>query len=178
VDCIILGTGFVVDPRLYMKDFPLTGRSGHTLQQDWARAPEAYLGTTVAGYPNLFQLVGPSTALGHNSIIFMIEAQVHYIIDCLRQLDARGADFLDVKPQVQKTFNQRVQNAIKGSVWSTGCKSWYQTAEGINFTIWPWSTWRFWLETRKVNEADYEWVKCSERTTAAEALAGNVGQRA
>lgn len=167
VDCIILGTGFVVDPRLYMKDFPLTGRQGHTLAADWQRAPEAYLGTLVAGYPNMFQLVGPSTALGHNSIIFMIEAQVNYILDCLATLDAKGADYVDVKPAVQKAFNQRVQGAIKGSVWSTGCKSWYQTADGVNFTIWPWSTWRFWLETRSVKESDFEWVKCKEPVPAA-----------
>ncbi len=160
-DCIILGTGFVVDPRIYMKEFKLIGRDGHTPAQDWARAPEAYLGTTMSGYPNMFQLVGPSTALGHNSVIFMIEAQVRYVIDCLRELKARGADSLEVKPEVQRQFNQQVQANIKGSVWSTGCQSWYQTADGINFTIWPWSTWRFWLRTRKVKPAEYAWVKCT-----------------
>nr|WP_245585237.1 NAD(P)/FAD-dependent oxidoreductase [Solimonas flava] len=158
VDCIILGTGFVVDPRVYMRGFALSGRDGHELAQDWARAPEAFLGTTVTGYPNMFQLVGPGTALGHNSIIFMIEAQVHYILDCLKQLDAQRALYVDVKPEVQRRFNDEVQGALKHSVWSTGCKSWYQTAEGINFTMWPWSTWRFWLRTRKVRLADYEWV--------------------
>lgn len=158
VDCIVLGTGFVVDPRVYMKDFKLTGRDGHNLAQDWARAPEAYLGMTVSGYPNLFQLVGPGTALGHNSIIFMIEAQVHYIIQAMKEMEARGAAYVDVKPEVQRAFNADVQKNLKNSVWSTGCQSWYQTADGVNFTIWPWSTWRFWLRTRKVKAEEYDWV--------------------
>lgn len=170
-DCIILGTGFVVDPRIYMKAFKLTGRDGHTPARDWVRAPEAYLGTTMTGYPNMFQLVGPSTALGHNSIIFMIEAQVNYIMDCLREIKARGADWLDVKPEVQRRFNAEVQENIKGSVWSTGCQSWYQTADGVNFTIWPWSTWRFWLRTRKVTPSEYDWVKCETVVTKRPAAA-------
>ena len=159
VDCIVLGTGFVVDPRVYMKGFKLSGRDGHELGRDWQRAPEAYLGTTVSGYPNMFQLVGPGTALGHNSIIFMIEAQVRYILDCLKQLDAHGADYLDLKPEVQREFNTELQSKLKGSVWSTGCKSWYQTAEGVNFTLWPWSTWRFWLRTQRVRPEDYHWLR-------------------
>ncbi|SEQ30542.1 Predicted flavoprotein CzcO associated with the cation diffusion facilitator CzcD [Solimonas aquatica] len=165
VDCIVLGTGFVVDPRVYMKDFKLTGRDGHNLAQDWARAPEAYLGMTVSGYPNLFQLVGPGTALGHNSIIFMIEAQVHYIIQAMKEMEARGAAYVDVKPEVQRAFNADVQKNLKNSVWSTGCQSWYQTADGVNFTIWPWSTWRFWLRTRKVKAEEYEWVSLPTQKT-------------
>ncbi|MDD3763021.1 MAG: NAD(P)/FAD-dependent oxidoreductase [Nevskiales bacterium] len=164
-DCIILGTGFVVDPRVYMKGFKLVGRDGHTLAEDWKRSPEAYLGTTVSGYPNMFQLVGPSTALGHNSIIFMIEAQVRYILDCMRQLDERGATYLDVKPEVQRKFNDEVQANMKHTVWSTGCQSWYQSADGVNFTIWPWSTWRFWLRTRHADPNDYEWVRTPAKAT-------------
>jgi cation diffusion facilitator CzcD-associated flavoprotein CzcO len=166
VDCIILGTGFVVDPRLYMKDFALVGRDGHTPATDWKHSPEAYLGTTMAGYPNMFQLVGPGTALGHNSIIFMIEAQVRYILDCMKRLERKGASYLEPKPEVQRRFNDDVQKNLRNSVWSTGCRSWYQTADGINFTLWPWSTWRFWLRTRQVNPAEYDWVKLPEAQPA------------
>jgi cation diffusion facilitator CzcD-associated flavoprotein CzcO len=150
VDCIILGTGFVVDPRIYMRDFPITGLPGHELAQDWKAGAEAYYGISVSGYPNLHQLVGPNTALGHNSVIFMIECQVHYVLQCLRELRAGEADYLDVDAGEQARFNERVQRALVGTVWSSGCKSWYQQADGRNFTLWPWSTWRYWLETRKV----------------------------
>ena len=156
VDCIILGTGFVVDPRIYMRDFPLTGRPGHALAEDWKAGAEAYLGISVSGYPNLHQLVGPGTALGHNSIIFMIEAQVRYVLDCMRELGRRGADWLDVRPEAQRRYNQRLQAALDGTVWTSGCTSWYQQADGRNFTIWPWSTARYWLATRRVDPRDYE----------------------
>ncbi|HET8704909.1 MAG TPA: NAD(P)/FAD-dependent oxidoreductase, partial [Pseudomonadales bacterium] len=164
-DCIILGTGFVVDPRVYMKDFELTGLAGHDIHQDWKEGAESYYGITVSGYPNLFQLVGPNSGLGHNSIIFMIESQVKYIIDCLDVARKKGADYLDVKPEVQAKFNQRVQKAIKGTVWATGCQSWYQQADGKNIAVWPFSTWRFWLETRHVAPEEYNWVKCQNKKT-------------
>jgi cation diffusion facilitator CzcD-associated flavoprotein CzcO len=156
VDCIILGTGFVVDPRIYMRNFPVTGLPGHALAEDWKTGAEAYYGISVSGYPNLHQLVGPGTALGHNSIIFMIEAQVRYVLDCMRELHRRGADWLDVRPQVQRRYNERLQAALDGTVWTSGCTSWYQQADGRNFTIWPWSTVRYWLATRRVAAADYE----------------------
>jgi cation diffusion facilitator CzcD-associated flavoprotein CzcO len=166
VDCIVLGTGFVVDPRIYMKDFPVTGLPGHTLAQDWKHGAEAYLGVHVAGYPNLHQLVGPNTALGHNSIIFMIEAQVRYVLDGMRELRRRGADYLDVKSEAQRRFNERVQGALGGTAWSTGCASWYKQADGRNFTIWPWSTPRYWLATRRVPASDYEFVRVTEPVAA------------
>jgi cation diffusion facilitator CzcD-associated flavoprotein CzcO len=162
VDCIILGTGFVVDPRIYMRDFPIRGLPGHVLADDWKAGAEAYYGVSVSGYPNLFQLVGPNTALGHNSIIFMIECQVHYVLGCLRELRARGADCLDLDPAEQARFNRRVQQALVGTVWNSGCRSWYQQADGRNFTIWPWSTWRYWLETRKVHAERYRFSRAAE----------------
>ena len=159
IDCIIFGTGFVVDPRIYLKDFPVTGLPGHALSRDWQGGAEAYQGITVSGYPNLYQLIGPNTALGHNSMIFMIECQVHYILQCLRELRARRADYLEVTPAAQAAFNARVQRALRGTVWNSGCTSWYQQADGKNFTIWPWSTWRYWLRTRRVRVADYRFVR-------------------
>lgn len=155
VDCIILGTGFVVDPRIYMRDFPITGLPGHVLGEDWKGGAEAYYGVTVSGYPNMFQLLGPNSALGHNSVVFMIECQVRYVLDCLRELDVRGARYLDLRPEAQAGFNARVQRQLAGTVWSSGCRSWYQQADGRNFTIWPWSTWRYWLATRRINPSHY-----------------------
>ena len=156
VDCIILGTGFVVDPRVYMKNFPVEGRDHHVLNEDWKNLAQSYLGTTTTGFPNMYQLVGPNVGLGHNSIIFMIEAQVDYILSCLQMLKDKGADYLDVKKEAQDRFNVKVQEGFKNTVWTTGCSSWYQSAEGGNFALWPFSTWKFWLETRKVKEGDYE----------------------
>lgn len=164
VDCIILGTGFVVDPRIYMQNFPVTGLPGHELARDWKAGAEAYYGISVDGYPNLHQLVGPNTALGHNSIIFMIESQVNYVLDCMRAVREQGADYLVVDAQAQAEFNARVRGALKDTVWSTGCRSWYQQDDGKNFTIWPWSTWRYWLETRRIDPSRYHFGKASAAT--------------
>ncbi|QCF27678.1 flavin-containing monooxygenase [Hydrocarboniclastica marina] len=159
-DCIILGTGFIVDPRIYMKEFALTGLPGHDIHKDWKDGAESYLGVTTAGYPNMYQLVGPNSGLGHNSIIFMIEAQANYIIQCMQKLKQTGADYLDLRPEVQREFNEKVQEAIKGTVWNTGCTSWYQQDGGKNFAVWPWSTWRFWLRTRRLDAGEYRWMRC------------------
>lgn len=161
VDCIILGTGFVVDPREYLQGFPLTGRAGHQLLQDWKETSKGYYGSQVAGYPNLFQLVGPNTGLGHNSIIFMIEAQVHYILQCMQLMKQHGADSIEVKQSVQDEFNEKVQAGFRDTVWNSGCVSWYKNAEGGNFALWPFSTWRFWLQTRKVRAENYVFAKAA-----------------
>lgn len=167
MDCLILGTGFIVDPRIYMRDFPITGLPGHRLQDDWKNASEAYLGVTVAGYPNMFQLVGPNTGLGHNSIIFMIECQARYIVDAIQTLDAKGADYLDVKRSEMDTFNEKLQRDVQGTVWqSGGCSSWYQQADGKNVAIWPYATWRYWLKTRRVNQGVYRWEKVAAKAGA------------
>jgi cation diffusion facilitator CzcD-associated flavoprotein CzcO len=161
VDCIILGTGFVVDPRIYMQGVPVTGLPGHALMDDWRDGAEAYYGIHVTGFPNLHQLVGPNTALGHNSIIFMIEAQVRYVLQCMQELRRRGADYISLKPEVQRRFNERVQAALRDTVWSSGCTSYYQQADGRNFTIWPWSTLRYWLQTRRVDVDSYDFVRAA-----------------
>jgi hypothetical protein len=150
-----------VDPRIYMRNFELRGLNGHEVHEDWKASPTSYLGITTANYPNMYMLVGPHTGLGHNSIIFMIEAQVDYIIKCMQLVKQKGVDYIDVKPQAMVRFLGEVTEALKGTVWNSGCKSWYQTADGINFAIWPKSTWRYWLQTRNVVESDYNFVKCT-----------------
>lgn len=152
VDCIIYGTGFITDPRIYMKSFPCKGINGHDLMQEWKDGAESYYGILTKGFPNLFQLVGPNTTLGHNSIIFMIEAQVEYIIKILKNMQKQHVDSVEIKAHVQDEFNAKVQEDLKHTVWSTGCNSWYTNAEGKNFTLWSGYTWKYWLETQKPNK--------------------------
>jgi cation diffusion facilitator CzcD-associated flavoprotein CzcO len=158
-DAIIFGTGFVTDPRVYMKDFKLTGLPGHDIHQDWKNGAEAYYGITVSGYPNMFQLVGPNTGLGHNSVIFMIERQVEYIMKCLKKMDDKGTSYLCLKDSAQKQFNDNLQERLKGTVWTSGCQSWYQQADGRNVVIWPGTTWRYQQELKAIDENAYEWVR-------------------
>jgi cation diffusion facilitator CzcD-associated flavoprotein CzcO len=156
VDAIVYGTGFKVTDALEYLD--ITGVDGRNLAKEWAtEGMRTHKGITVSGYPNLFFLLGPNTALGHNSVVFMIESQARYVVDAIKLADSRGAAALDVRPGVQEAFQRDIQDKLVKGVWTQGgCKSWYLDAQGVNRTIWPGFTWRYWLETRKVDPADYE----------------------
>lgn len=154
VDAILLGTGFRATDMLSQVE--VQGSDGRRLAEDWADSPQAYLGITVAGYPNLFLMTGPNTGLGHNSIIYMIESQVAYILSCLRALDRSGAQALNVREAVQARFNARVQKQLTGTVWQAGgCQSWYQNAEGRNVALWPGFTFSYRRATARVRLRDY-----------------------
>jgi cation diffusion facilitator CzcD-associated flavoprotein CzcO len=143
VDVIIFGTGFeVTDPPI--KDV-VKGRDGRTLADAWADGLEAHNGTTIAGFPNFFLMTGPNTGLGHTSMILMIEAQLTYIVDALRQLERRGARTVEVKPEVQAAYNDALQRRLSKTIWALGgCKSWYlDPRDGRNPTLWPGSTLEF-----------------------------------
>lgn len=165
-DVIVWGTGFkatefVAPMRVYGEagvDGPSVGGSATVpeLGAIWHSHPAATrLGITVAGFPNLFLLVGPNTGLGHNSIIFMIECQVHYIVQALKSLRKRQQDVLRLRPGVQRDEYTQIQQKMKGTVWSSGCKSWYQNADGHIDTLWPGYTWDYWLKTRRFQVGDY-----------------------
>ncbi|MET8994030.1 NAD(P)/FAD-dependent oxidoreductase [Amycolatopsis sp. NPDC004169] len=156
VDAIVYGTGFKVTDAL--EYLTITGVDGRDLAKEWAsEGMQTHKGITVSGFPNLFFLLGPNTALGHNSVVFMIESQSRYVVDAIKLADSRGAAALDVRPGVQDEFQREIQDKLVKGVWTQGgCKSWYLDAKGVNRTIWPGFTWRYWLETRKVDPADYE----------------------
>jgi cation diffusion facilitator CzcD-associated flavoprotein CzcO len=154
VDTIIFGTGFRVT------DMPIAsrirGRDGRTLAEAWSAGAQAHRGTTVAGFPNLFMLVGPNTGLGHTSMIHMIESQVAYTADALRYLRRTGAGAVEVRPQAQAAYNDELQSRMEGTVWTAGgCASWYLDAQGRNVTLWPGFTWRFRLATRRFRPEEY-----------------------
>ncbi len=107
------------------------------------------MGITVAGFPNFFMLMGPNTGLGHNSMVFMIESQAHYILEALKTMKERRIRALDVKPQAQKQFIDQVQDELRSTVWNSGCKSWYLDDKGRNTTLWPGFTFAYRLKTRR-----------------------------
>ena len=88
-------------------------------------------------------------------MIYMIESQVQYIADCLRVLRRRGARTMNLRHDVQRAFNARLQRDMQRSVWATGCRSWYQSKSGKNTAIWPGFTFSFRNRTRRVREREY-----------------------
>ncbi|OYT90177.1 MAG: 4-hydroxyacetophenone monooxygenase [Burkholderiales bacterium PBB3] len=157
-DLIIWGTGFKASE--FISPIKVYGESlqGQTpeLSAQWRTGPAATrLGITVAGFPNLFLVVGPNTGLGHNSIIFMIECQVNYIVKAIQASKQAVGGVLRLRAQVQQQDYARVQTQMKGTVWSSGCHSWYQNTQGNIDTLWPSYTWRYWLQTRHFTSSDY-----------------------
>jgi len=155
LDVLVLATGFQAAEA--MAPFPVHGRRGAELNAVWRDGARAYLGTTVPNFPNLFLIVGPNTGLGHNSMVFMIESQIRYVLDALRRMERAHLAAVDTRPEVADAFNARLQQQMKHTVWTTGgCTSWYQTHDGRITTLWPWSTLAFWARTRRFRLADHE----------------------
>lgn len=151
-DVVIYGTGF--DAQHAMTRIPIRGREGILLEEAWSTGPQAYLGTLVGGFPNMFLMCGPNTGLGHNSQIFMIEAQSNYVVRCLRY--ARGKTVIEVDPAAQQRYNDELQCGLASTVWQAGgCRSWYQDAKtGRNTLLWPKSVLSFWMRTRRIRRSD------------------------
>lgn len=157
VDTIIFGTGFKVADGLARMN--VTGRDGVKLADAWAEGPEALLGTTVAGFPNLFTIVGPNTGLGHSSMVFMVESQLNYVLDAMRTVDRHGAVAIDTRSESQAEFNAEIQRRLGKAVWAKGgCASWYLDEHGRNRTLWPGYTFDFRRRTRKLDPGHHELV--------------------
>ncbi len=152
-DAIIYGTGFRV--RDFLAPMAVHGLGGRELGEVWRESAEAFYGIAVSGFPNFYVLVGPNTGLGHNSIIFMIEAQVRFVMHCVRRILGEGLRTLDVRPEVQRRFMADLQARMGRTVWQSGCQSWYLDEQGHNATLWPGYTWQYWLRTRKVRAGDF-----------------------
>jgi cation diffusion facilitator CzcD-associated flavoprotein CzcO len=170
VDAIILGTGF--DIGAMGTSVAIRGQDGRVLAEEWAASGiQAHRGTMIAGYPNLFFLLGPNTGLGHNSVVFMIECQARLALKAIER--ARGADGMAIAPsaEAQASYNEWLQDELKDAVWSRSCKSWYVDAHGRNITLWPHETWRFRNETLSLKEGEYELVAAGSRNGSGDPAA-------
>ena len=155
VDVIIFGTGFrPTDPRIAPR---IRGRAGHTLADAWKGSPQAHVGSTVAGFPNLFILLGPNTGLGHNSVVFMTEAQIEHLVGALNYMRAQAVDVLEPRAEAQRAWVAAIDRRMRRTVWlAGGCASWYLDGTGRNSTLWPGSSWSFSRRVSRFNPADYD----------------------
>jgi cation diffusion facilitator CzcD-associated flavoprotein CzcO len=154
VDAIIFGTGFKVTTQPIAGR--IRGRGGRALAEVWGASPRAHLGTTVAGFPNMFFLQGPNTGLGHTSVIYMIERQIEHVVRALQHMRERAATTIEPRPEAQQAFVTAVDRAMRGTVWTAGgCASWYLDAAGRNSTLWPGYTWQFARRLRRFDPAEY-----------------------
>jgi cation diffusion facilitator CzcD-associated flavoprotein CzcO len=157
VDAIVAATGFHAAEA--GSPFPVYGLAGRELNESWSEGAQAYLGTTVSGFPNFFMITGPNTGLGHNSMIYIIESQIAYITQAIAALRSGDLQAVDVRPEIQATYNAEIQARLAHTVWNTGgCRSWYLTRDGRNTTLWPGFTFEYRRRTKRFHLGDYNIV--------------------
>jgi cation diffusion facilitator CzcD-associated flavoprotein CzcO len=157
VDAIVFGTGFrPTDPPLAAR---VRGRGGRSMAEVWQGSPKAHRGTTLSGFPNLFMLLGPNTGLGHNSVVYMTEAQIAHLTGALRHMRRRGLDAIEPTAEAQQRYVAAIDRRMQGTVWvSGGCRSWYLDATGRNSTLWPDSSWSFHRQVSRFRPEEYQAV--------------------
>lgn len=155
MDIIIASTGFLAAEA--GSPFPVYGLDNKELNEQWKQGPSAYLGTTVSGFPNFFIMTGPNTALGHNSMIYMIESQASYVMSALKIITQTPGIAFDIPQQTQAEYNDSLQKQLAKTVWNTGgCSSWYLASNGLNTTLWPDFTFVYRHKTRRFDVEHYQ----------------------
>ena len=154
LDTIVWATGFhMTDPPFARR---VRGRGGQVLADVWRREGfHALRGTTVPGFPNHFLMIGPNSGTGSNSMVFVIESQVRYVLDGLRALAADPSACLEPRRDAEARYNARIAERLDGTVWLSGCSNHYQDATGRTSAIWPDSMLRFRAATRRVDLDEY-----------------------
>ncbi len=153
VDTIIEATGF--QPFDIARYVEIRGRDGHRLQDVWSRHVESFRTMMVPGFPNFFMLLGPNSATGHTSALIMIESQARYAAESLRLMERHGLRELDPDPEVVARYNRRLQRDMAKMVFSGGCNAWYTDASDYNYTLWPYSAFRFIAENWKPKRDEF-----------------------
>ncbi|WP_110208287.1 flavin-containing monooxygenase [Nocardioides daejeonensis] len=168
IDVLIVATGFHTTEQPIAEH--VRGKGGQTLAKAWAEQGQvAYKGTTVHGFPNFFQVVGPNTGLGHSSMVFIIESQLAYITDALRTMRSHGHATVEPRADVQAAWNADLQRRMQRTVWNTGgCASWYLDDQGRNTTLWPRSTFVFRQLLSRFDVAAYDVTPSSPSADGAD----------
>lgn len=158
-DVIIYATGFQVDKFLWPME--IRGSGGRLLSEQWAHEPAAYLGVTVAGFPNFYCMFGPGTNLAFGgSLIFNGECQARYAMECIKMLLQSESDAIVCRDEALAEYQRRFRETHAGLIWEhPHVKSYYQNADGKVTLLWPWKIIDMWRWTKQANPADYDFSK-------------------
>ncbi|OBI43556.1 4-hydroxyacetophenone monooxygenase [Mycobacterium kyorinense] len=154
LDCIVFATGY--DVHLTGPPFPVTGLGGRSLTQEWANGAQAYKSASAHGYPNLFFMTGPNSGPGHNSLLVYIEGQLDYAVRGITTVLDNDLRYLDVRADVQRRYNERIQKRLTKTTWMSGCRSWYLTKDGFNASMYPGFATQYLRQMRDFRFADYD----------------------
>jgi cation diffusion facilitator CzcD-associated flavoprotein CzcO len=163
-DVIVFGTGFRAND--FVAPMLVKGRNGLNLDAAWAGGAQAHHGISVSGFPNMFLLYGPNTNLGSGSVIMMIEAQIRYVIQAVRELARSDSAALEVKPEVEAGSTAAVQQRLLDTVW-TSCGSWYRVeGTGRVTNNWPGQVYEYQRLVRHFDAWSYRHLRRLDETIA------------
>jgi cation diffusion facilitator CzcD-associated flavoprotein CzcO len=151
-DVLVLATGFRA--HAWGVD-QVVGADGLSLKEAWAQGPRTYRSIAIPGFPNFFMLVGPNSPIGNISVIDVSETQTRYVLDCIERIRREPGLQLAPRREAAEAFQEDLKEAMKGTVWVTGCNSWYLDPDGVP-TLWPWSARRFHDVMKKPDFSDWE----------------------
>jgi cyclohexanone monooxygenase len=174
VDVVVCATGYAAAD--YLGQIEVVGEGGTSLHESWRDGAYAYLGMTVPGFPNFFMLYGPNTNVGSNSVIFMLEAQAHYVVRALKYMRRHGKSYVAVRSQKMADFIEMIDERMQGTVWTTRCNSYFRAPNGRVVTQWPRSARDFWTMTRRFRATDYAFdppADLPDITVEAHSVAGS-----
>ncbi|MDV3127389.1 NAD(P)/FAD-dependent oxidoreductase [Mycobacterium sp. 21AC1] len=154
LDAVVFATGF--DVHLTGPPYPVTGRSGRVLADEWAGGAQAYKSVSAHGYPNLFFMTGPNSGPGHNSLLVYVEGQIDYAVRGITTILRNNLRYLDVRAEVQHRYNRRLQQRLTKTTWMSGCNSWYLTADGFNASMYPGFATQYLRQMRDFRYGDYD----------------------
>jgi cation diffusion facilitator CzcD-associated flavoprotein CzcO len=152
LDAIVLATGFMAHQ--FMRPMVVTGRDGIELNEVWRRTTPAYRSISIPGFPNFFMLIGPSSPVGNFSLVEVAEMQFDYVMQLVEQIRSGGAREIEATQAATDKFNEELIEASKGTIWATGCRSWYLDEDGVP-AAWPWPMGKFRDEMRQPDLSDY-----------------------
>ncbi len=154
LDLIIYSTGY--DATDGVISYPVVGKNGVTLSDVWADFPRAYLGTAAPGFPNLFIVTGPNTGIGHTSAIFVIEAQMNYIMRAIDEVQQNGKRVIEVDAAAEERYTQHIHEEMAKTVWQKGgCTSWYKSKSGKVIAMFPGFSFTFRRWTKNFRKQDH-----------------------
>jgi cation diffusion facilitator CzcD-associated flavoprotein CzcO len=162
LDCIVFATGY--DVHLTGPPYPITGLGGRSLTDEWAAGAQAYKSINAHGYPNLFFMTGPNSGPGHNSLLVYVEGQLDYAVRGITTILEENLRYLDVREDVQRRYNKRIQRRLTKTTWMSGCKSWYLTADGFNASMYPGFATQYLRQMRDFRFGDYHAVARGARS--------------
>ena len=134
IDIAVLATGFAAHN--YMRPMSVVGRDGISLDDAWVKGPRAYRMTAIPGFPNLFTVLGPNSPTGSISLQYTAELTARYIVKWLKRFECGEISEVEVTDEATDEFNAAVAEAMKPTVWNTGCNSWYFSEDGT-IDLWP-----------------------------------------